>query len=182
MLDNIFKINSYIFGYLNTFYLTIFFKQIGRHSLIFPHSRILSPSRISVGKKCIILPGSRLEVVKTGGAHLTIGNNFHSGNNLFISCAKNIFIGDGVLFSDNICVVDNTHINSDTTISTIFQGISSEPIEICDNVTIFRNATILQGVIIGEGAVVGAGALVNKNVRPFAIVAGSPAREIGMRS
>ena len=128
MLDNIFKINSYIFGYLNTFYLTLFFKQIGRRSLIFPHSRILSPSRISVGRKCVILPGSRMEVVKTGGAHLTIGNNCHIGNNLFISCAENITIGDGVLLSDNVCIVDNTHINVDTTKSTIVQGITSEHI------------------------------------------------------
>jgi acetyltransferase-like isoleucine patch superfamily enzyme len=182
MLDNIFKINSYIFAYLNTFYLTLFFKQVGRGSLIFPHSRILSPSRISVGRKCMILPGSRMEVVKTGDAHLTIGDNCHVGNNLFISCAANITIGDGVLLSDNVCIVDNTHINVDTTRSTIGQGISSECINVCDNVTIFRNATILEGVTIGEGAVIGAGALVNKDVRPYAIVSGSPAREIGTRS
>ena len=182
MLDNIFKIISYIFGYINTFYLALFFKQIGSGSLIFAHSRILSPSRISVGRKCVILPGSRMEVVKTGGAHLTIGNNCHFGNNLFVSCAQNITIGDGVLLSDNVRIVDNTHINVDTTKSSIVQGISSESINICDNVTIFRNATILQGISIGEGAVVGAGALVNKDVRPYAIVAGSPAREIGIRS
>jgi acetyltransferase-like isoleucine patch superfamily enzyme len=182
MLDNIFKINSYMFAYLNTLYLSLFFKKIGKGSLVFPHSRILSPSRISIGRKCVLLPGSRMEIVKTGRAHLTIGNNFHAGNNLFISCAADITIGDGVLFSDNVCIVDNTHIDVDITKSTIVQGISSKRITIGDNVTIYRNVTVLEGVTIGEGSVVGAGALVNKDVRPYAIVNGSPAFEVGMRS
>ena len=43
-------------------------------------------------------------------------------------------------------------------------------------------AIILPGVTIGEGAVVGAGAVVNRDVPPFTIVAGSPARPVGERS
>lgn len=43
------------------------------------------------------------------------------------------------------------------------------------------NSTILKGVTVGEGAVVAAGALVNKNVPPYAIVGGVPARVIKMR-
>ena len=43
-------------------------------------------------------------------------------------------------------------------------------------------AIILPGITIGEGAVVGAGAVVTKNVEPFSIVAGNPARKIGERN
>lgn len=51
-----------------------------------------------------------------------------------------------------------------------------------DRVWIGYRALILPGVAIGEGAVVGAGAVVTKDVEPFAIVAGNPAKVIGMRS
>ena len=50
-----------------------------------------------------------------------------------------------------------------------------------DRVWIGYRAIVLPGVTIGDGAVVGAGALVTKNVEPFAIVAGNPARKIGDR-
>lgn len=51
-----------------------------------------------------------------------------------------------------------------------------------NRVWIGYRALILPGVEIGEGAVVGAGAVVTKNVEPFAIVAGNPARKIGERN
>lgn len=51
-----------------------------------------------------------------------------------------------------------------------------------DRVWIGYRAIILPGVTLGEGAVVGAGAVVTKDVAPYSIVAGNPAREIGTRS
>jgi maltose O-acetyltransferase len=51
-----------------------------------------------------------------------------------------------------------------------------------DRAWIGYGALILPGLTIGEGAVVGAGAVVTKNVEPFAIVAGNPARKIGERN
>lgn len=51
-----------------------------------------------------------------------------------------------------------------------------------DRVWIGYEALILPGITIGDGAVVGAGAVVTKNVEPFAIVAGNPARKIGERN
>ncbi len=62
-------------------------------------------------------------------------------------------------------------------------GFPSSPgdISIGSDVWIGTNATILSGVTIGHGAVVGAGALVNRDVAPYAVVAGNPAREIRRR-
>jgi len=51
-----------------------------------------------------------------------------------------------------------------------------------DRVWIAYRAIVLPGVTIGEGAVVGAGAVVTKNVEPYTIVAGNPARKIGERN
>jgi acetyltransferase-like isoleucine patch superfamily enzyme len=56
------------------------------------------------------------------------------------------------------------------------------PVEIGDRAWIGARAIILPGVRIGEGAVVGAGAVVTRDVGPFEIVAGNPARKIGERN
>lgn len=55
------------------------------------------------------------------------------------------------------------------------------PVSIGDHVWIGFRAIVLPGVSIGEGAVVGAGAVVSRDVPPFTIVAGNPARQIGSR-
>jgi acetyltransferase-like isoleucine patch superfamily enzyme len=54
--------------------------------------------------------------------------------------------------------------------------VNSSPIKICDNAWIGMNAIILKGVEIGEGAIVAAGSVVTKNVDPWTMVAGNPAR------
>jgi acetyltransferase-like isoleucine patch superfamily enzyme len=56
--------------------------------------------------------------------------------------------------------------------------IASSPVVIEDDVWIGAKATVLKGITIGQGAVVGAGAVVTKNVAPFTLVAGNPARVI----
>ena len=57
-----------------------------------------------------------------------------------------------------------------------------EPISIGDDVYIGSNAVITPGVCIGRGAVVGAGAVVTRDVAPYAVVLGVPAREVSRRA
>ena len=60
----------------------------------------------------------------------------------------------------------------------VYNNIPNAPVKIEDAVWIGVNCTILKGVTIGEGSVVGAGSVVTKNVPPWTIVAGNPARII----
>jgi len=61
------------------------------------------------------------------------------------------------------------------------EATTKGPIELCDDVWIGENVLILSGVRIGQGAVVAAGAIVTKEVPPYAIVGGNPARVIKYR-
>ena len=62
------------------------------------------------------------------------------------------------------------------------QGAYEKQITIEDDVWIGYGAKILAGVTVGKGAVIGAGAVVTKNVAPYAVVGGIPAKEIKMRN
>jgi maltose O-acetyltransferase len=87
-----------------------------------------------------------------------------------------IHIGDHVSISAGVSLITGAHKIDDPT----FAGTAA-PITIEDYVWIGMNATILGGVSIGKGAVVAAGALVWKDVPPFTVVAGTPARAIRRR-
>lgn len=62
-----------------------------------------------------------------------------------------------------------------------FEWRKSSPVHIGNDVWIGHNATIMPGVTIGNGAVIGSGAVVTKDVAPFCVVVGAPAREIKKR-
>jgi acetyltransferase-like isoleucine patch superfamily enzyme len=61
------------------------------------------------------------------------------------------------------------------------QAKSKGPIVVGDDVWIGHGSTILSGVTIGQGAIVGAGSVVTKNVAPYSIVAGNPAKHVKFR-
>ncbi len=108
------------------------------------------------------------------------GRNIHLG--------RNVFINSGCCFQDQggIEIGDNTLIGHQCVLATINHDLDPEKrgdmemrkIVIGRNVWIGAHATILPGVTIGEGSVVAAGAVVTKDVPPFTVVAGVPARAI----
>ena len=84
-----------------------------------------------------------------------------------IKIGKNVYIGEGATIRDS-----DSHL-------VVYEGyIMTKPIVISDNVWIGLNATILKGVTVGEGAVIAAGAVVTKDVPPYSMVAGVPAKVV----
>lgn len=103
-----------------------------------------------------------------------------------ITIGKDVFINSGCHFQDQggITIGDGSLIGHNVVLATINHDLNPEngrknhyaPIRIGAHVWIGSNATILPGVSVGDWAVVGAGAVVTKDVPPFTVVGGVPAR------
>jgi acetyltransferase-like isoleucine patch superfamily enzyme len=122
------------------------------------------------------------------GASISIGKNTFIGASTIIGAEK-IEIGDDVLIAWGCFIVDhNSHSISwskrQNDVINWMQGmknwdnVATAPIKINNRSWIGFNSLILKGVIIGEGSVVGAGSVVTKDVPPYTIVAGNPAKII----
>lgn len=105
-----------------------------------------------------------------------------------ISIGRDVFINSGCHFQDQggITIGDGSLIGHNVVLATINHALSPSqkrknhyaPITIGSNVWIGSNAVILQGVTIGEWAVVAVGAVITKDVPPYTVVGGIPAKVI----
>lgn len=109
-------------------------------------------------------------------ANIRIGNDTIIGEGVILDGRAQLTIGDHVDFASEVMVYNSQH----DTGSDDFHAISA-PVVIEDYVFVGPRAIILPGVTIGKGAVVAAGAVVTKDIQPFEIVGGVPAKVIGER-
>jgi acetyltransferase-like isoleucine patch superfamily enzyme len=146
------------------------------------------PSAIKVGPYSQIK--GELLVFGHGGC-ISVGSYCYIGENTRIWSAKRIEIGDRVLISHDVNIFDNlTHpidpaLRHEQFKSIITGGhptqittLDEKEVIIGNDVLIGAMSIILRGVSIGNCAIVGAGSVVTKNIPPYSIVAGNPARII----
>ncbi|MDE7347755.1 MAG: acyltransferase [Muribaculaceae bacterium] len=120
------------------------------------------------------------------GAEIRAGINLHIsegtiiGDKAILDARNGILIGRNVNFSSDVHIWTEQHDHSDPEFRCLSD--SSYQVKICDRAWIGPSVTILHSVTIGEGAVVAAGSVVTKDVAPFSIVAGIPAKKIGERN
>ena len=124
------------------------------------------------GENVVIVPPFSMEF----GFFTSIGNNtFINQGSIFLDCAE-VEIGSHVMMGPRVCFFTSNHalLPADRNAG----DITAKPIKVGNDVWIGGNVTILGGVTIGEGAVIGAGSVVTKNVPPYTIAAGNPAKII----
>ena len=153
---------------------------------------IIHPSAI-VDEGAQIGEGSRVWHFVHVCSGAKIGQNVSLGQNVFVG--NQVTIGDRCKVQNNVSVYDNV---------TLEEGVFCGPSMVFTNVhnpralierkneyrntlvkkgaTLGANCTVVCGVTIGEYAFVGAGAVVNKDVKPYALMVGVPARQIGWMS
>ena len=117
---------------------------------------------------------------------LSIGDNCRFGAYNHITCINKVTIGNNSLTGKWVTITDNSHGATDQEslkLSPINRPLVSKgAVIIGNNVWIGDKATILPGVFIGDGAVIGANAVVTKDVPPYCVVGGNPARIIKKQS
>jgi len=91
-------------------------------------------------------------------------------------------IGDGVRIASGTVIIPSNHVFNDLDVPIHLQGLVNKGIIIDNDVWIGANCTILDGVRIGKGSVIAAGTVVNKDVEPYSIMGGVPARLIKQRA
>lgn len=111
--------------------------------------------------------------------HIKVGDRSELGCNCLIY--GGVTIGKDVLMGPDVKIITRNHNFSDPTVPIREQGDYERPVIIEDDVWLGANVVVLPGVRIGHGAVVASGAVVNRDVLPYDVVGGVPAKTIRSR-
>lgn len=119
-------------------------------------------------------------VYLSNGEHISIGKFCKINEHVFIQGAH---IGNHVLIAPHVAILTKSHMHDSVDTPIVLQG-GTEPLPpiIEDGVWLGRNVVVMPGVRIGQHAIVGAGAIVTKDVEPYSIVGGIPAKLIKKRT
>lgn len=141
--------------------------KIGKGTKIWHFSHIMAGAEIgencNIGQNVVVSPGVKL------GRNVKVQNNvsIYTG----VICDEDVFLGPSMVFT-NITNPRSQVIRKDSYVTTIVEKGAS----------IGANATIVCGNIIGRYAFIGAGAVVTKDIKPYALVVGNPAKQTGWMS
>ena len=141
--------------------------KIGKSVKIWHFSHIMSNCEIgdncNIGQNVVVSPGVRL------GKNVKVQNNvsIYTG----VICEDDVFLGPSMVFTNVI--------NPRSSVNRRREYVKTL---VCRGASIGANATIVCGITIGEFAFIGAGAVVTKNVKPYALVIGNPAKQTGWMS
>ena len=138
--------------------------QIGSGTRIWHFSHVMSTAEI--GENCIL--GQNVFI----GSKVKLGNNVKVQNNVSVyegvTCEDDVFLGPSMVFTN----VVNPR-------SVVERKTEFKKTLVKKGATIGANATIICGVTLGEYCMIGAGAVITKDVKAFALMVGTPARQTG---
>lgn len=134
--------------------------------------------RIEIGKGCKI---SNYVTLQAYVGYIEISENTFIGENVVIYGHGGVNIGKNSLIAMNTCIVSSNHTIPSSNELIINQPDKLLPTKIGDDVWIGANVTVLGGVKISNGVVVGAGSVVTKDIPPYCIAVGNPAKVIRTR-
>lgn len=118
----------------------------------------------------------------TNSTKLSIGDNVYIGPNATISGGGNVLIGSGTIIGPKLTIYTANHRYENATAIPYDDVIIIKPVSVGDNVWIGGNVIILPGVSIGEGSIAAAGSVLVKNIPPFCVVGGNPAKVLKTRN
>jgi acetyltransferase-like isoleucine patch superfamily enzyme len=169
---------------LSNYYNKTRFKYYGDNAVILKPCMITNPKYIEIGEGVFIREYARIEAVdayrgKKFNPVITIKKGTHIEQFFHVGACECVEIGENVLIAGRVYISDHNH-----EFRSIDKPILEQDIELGGKVVIEDNAwlgegcVVLPGVTIGKGSVIGSNAVVTKNVPPFSVAVGIPARVI----
>jgi galactoside O-acetyltransferase len=180
------------------------FGQFGRFICIETNVKFYGTSNIRLGDRVKICSGVRLNSLGAENNRITLGSevtlergvDIGTLQNSFIEIGEktyiglytcitgygNIKIGKNCLIAAHSGIYGNSHIFADPSQTIGDQGVTRKGIVIEDDCWLGHGVTVIDGVSIGRGSVIGAGAVVNRDIPPYSIAVGIPAKVIAQRN
>ena len=169
-------------------WLSAEFKQMGYPVNWYPPVRLLRGEKyisigngVSIGKNVTLTAWDSYQDQRFN-PEIKIGDNSSIGDDSHITAINRILIGNNVLTGKKILITDNSHGASDLKLMDIAPNkrplYSKGPVIIENNVWIGEKASIMPGVHVGYGSIIAANSVVTKDVPPFCVVAGIPAKVV----
>lgn len=161
--------------------------ELGSLTMIDRKSVWHNPKAMALGSKVLIRTGCQLSVRRMrehGVAHgaairLRIGDQSSLQQGCKVAAAQSISIGRQVMIADNVFITDHDHIYDDPHVpAALVRELRSAPVVIEDGCWLGYGTVVLKGVRIGKRSVIGANSVVTRDVPPFSVAAGNPARVI----
>ena len=169
--------------------------DVVRTRLMFPKARLMRRPAYIRGRRWITLGpnftcgrGLRMDAFgdsSTTGSLIHIGSDVAMNDYVHIGAVESVSIGDRVLIASKVFISDHDHgsygkggLHSDPRIAPADRPLSAATVIIEDDVWLGEFVSVLAGVRIGKGAIIGTMSTVTRNVPPYSIAVGSPARVI----
>ena len=135
--------------------------------------------RCTVGRGAVVAPSGLLG--GEPGEGLVMGDHSNLGAWAYVGCSGFISIGSNVLMGPRVSLLAEDHNTASADEPIKAQGVTRLPITIEDDVWLGAGATVIGGVTVGRGSIVAAGSVVTRDVEPFSVVAGVPAKLVRTR-
>ena len=137
----------------------------------------LREGRLEIGPHTLLEPD--VWITAPGEARVRIGEGCFLNIGVMVASVELVEIGDHCMLANNTFVTDGNHRFEDRDRPVPWQGFTTQgPTRIGANTWLGANVVVTSGVTIGERCVIGANSVVTKDVEPFTIAAGAPARPL----
>lgn len=158
--------------------------HIGKGSIIYPPFHSGNIKTLYIGDNVKVQAGGWITTIPQYGQdkfnpELKIGDGTYIGNRCHIIVCDKMVIGQNVTIADNVYITDNLHGFEDVSCGIMFQSLKLPgPVVIEDEVWLGERVCVMPNVTIGRHSVIGANSVVTKDIPPYSIAVGSPARVI----
>jgi acetyltransferase-like isoleucine patch superfamily enzyme len=135
----------------------------------------LREGRLEIGAQTLLEPG--VWITAPGSATVRIGSGSFLNLGVMVAAVERVEIGDHCMFANGCFVTDGDHRFDDPDKPVPWQGFTTKgPTRVGDNVWCGTNVVITSGVTVGERCVIGANSVVTRDLPPYSIAAGAPAK------